>query len=231
MTTPPGVPPGFRWVPPPNWPPASPGWYPTPGWEPPADWGAVPPGWVFWQPDPSAVQRRGWSGGKIASLVVAGVAGLLLFAGCVAAVSSGGGDDLATTSDSNGESEPAAFNPADYQALTNQTFQKLVKNPDAQKGERFVLYGYVTQFDAATGTDQFLASVGATRLPAGEEFDYDELAYFTGSASALDPAVKDDLIKVYVVGRGSFSYDTQIGGNTTVPKFKIDRIEVLGNIG
>lgn len=41
---------GFRFVPPPGWPPPEPGWVPPPGWQPPPTWPPAPPGWEFWVP-------------------------------------------------------------------------------------------------------------------------------------------------------------------------------------
>lgn len=42
---------GFRFVPPPGWPPPEPGWEPPPGWQPPPTWPPTPAGWQFWVPD------------------------------------------------------------------------------------------------------------------------------------------------------------------------------------
>ena len=39
-------------TPPPNWPPAPPGWQPAPGWQPDPAWPPAPPGWNFWQRPP-----------------------------------------------------------------------------------------------------------------------------------------------------------------------------------
>jgi hypothetical protein len=41
---------GFRFVPPPGWPPPEPGWVPPAGWQPPPTWPPAPPGWEFWVP-------------------------------------------------------------------------------------------------------------------------------------------------------------------------------------
>lgn len=43
----------MRFNPPPNWPPAPPGWEPPPGWRPPPSWGSVPNGWQLWVDDRS----------------------------------------------------------------------------------------------------------------------------------------------------------------------------------
>jgi hypothetical protein len=43
--------PGFRFNPPPNWPPAPHGWSPPPGWRHDASWPEPPAGWQLWVPD------------------------------------------------------------------------------------------------------------------------------------------------------------------------------------
>ncbi len=45
----------------------------------------------------------------------------------------------------------------------------------------------------------------------------------------LGSVVKGDVFEAQVIVGGSFSYDTQIGGNTTVPKFEIVSINVYGS--
>jgi hypothetical protein len=88
----------------------------------------------------------------------------------------------------------------------------------------------VTQFDAATGTDAFLADSGATKkYPEYGFVDYTDNALFHGDANALADVVEGDLFQASVEVLGSFSYDTQIGGNTTVPEFRITKISVYGS--
>lgn len=41
----------MRFNPPPNWPPAPPGWVPPAGWEPDPAWGPPPYGWQLWVED------------------------------------------------------------------------------------------------------------------------------------------------------------------------------------
>ncbi len=43
---------GYRFNPPPDWPPAPEGFVPQPGWQPDASWPPVPPGWSLWIDDP-----------------------------------------------------------------------------------------------------------------------------------------------------------------------------------
>ena len=50
-----------------------------------------------------------------------------------------------------------------------------------------------------------------------------------GDADDLSDVVEDDVFKATVTVLGSYSYDTQIGGNTTVPHLQINKIKVIGN--
>lgn len=46
---------GYRFNPPPGWPPFPDGWRPPAGWKPDRNWPAAPAGWQFWVPP-----DRGW---------------------------------------------------------------------------------------------------------------------------------------------------------------------------
>ena len=49
----------MRFNPPPNWPPAPPGWTPPPGWQPDPSWPPLPPGWQLWVEDRSGASQGG----------------------------------------------------------------------------------------------------------------------------------------------------------------------------
>jgi hypothetical protein len=48
------------------------------------------------------------------------------------------------------KTEPAA-------GVSKRQWAKIVKNPESYKGDKYIIYGQVTQFDSATGDDSFLA--------------------------------------------------------------------------
>jgi hypothetical protein len=48
--------------------------------------------------------------------------------------------------------------------------------------------------------------------------------FFTGSDALFADFVQDDVVLVGATGLGSYTYDTQIGGSTTVPLFEVDGI-------
>ncbi|MDW3846315.1 hypothetical protein NMK34_06810 [Micromonospora sp. BRA006-A] len=115
--------------------------------------------------------------------------------------------------------------PPSYKTLTARQWKLIAKNPDGHIGEHYVVYGRVTQFDAATGTDTFRADVAHRRM--ADEFDYETNTMLSGSGSDLENLVEDDTFRANVMVLGSFSYDTQIGGSTTVPLLQIDSIKVV----
>jgi hypothetical protein len=124
--------------------------------------------------------------------------------------------------------EAAKLDPANYNTIGSRDYALITKSPDAHAGERYVLYGYVTQFDSATGPDAFLADTDAEQHT--EWYEYETNTFVVADdPSILSPVVEDDLVKMYVEVVGSFSYDTQIGGNTTVPQVTVRMIEVVGS--
>lgn len=106
----------------------------------------------------------------------------------------------------------------------------VAKNPDAYLGQTMVVYASITQFDAATGKCTFRANVAHTNMAASYEYEHNSI--FTGgdgdsNCPALADFVTDDEVRITATSMGSFSYDTQIGGNTTVPMFKVENITLI----
>jgi hypothetical protein len=107
----------------------------------------------------------------------------------------------------------------------------LAKKPDGHTGETMVVYGKITQFDAATGACTFRATIGHTNM--AQTYSYEHNSIFTGgdgktNCPALGDFVTDDEVRITATSLGSFSYDTQIGGNTTVPMFKVEAMSLAG---
>jgi hypothetical protein len=117
-----------------------------------------------------------------------------------------------------------------YKAISAREFAKVCKDPDSYIGRTFILWGEVTQFDAATGTDSFRANTGPAkrRIEYGMT-DYSQNSMMTGDASILSDVVAGDCFGARVTCWGSLSYDTQIGGSTTVPQFRVDAISRYGS--
>lgn len=122
--------------------------------------------------------------------------------------------------------EPTPADPAEFAMITERDWALIAKNPDAHIGEQIVLYAEVAQFDSATGSDTFRAYASADTL---EFWTLDGTnTVFTGDARLLGPVVQGDIVKIHATVTGSLSYDTQIGGNTTVPSLVVGLIDVIG---
>jgi hypothetical protein len=59
-------------------------------------------------------------------------------------------------------------------------------------------------------------------------FDGDN-TLLSGNAKQLDDLVEDDVFRASVTVLGDIDYDTQIGGNTTVPLLEVDSIKVISS--
>jgi hypothetical protein len=103
----------------------------------------------------------------------------------------------------------------------------IVKAPDDYTGNAYTVWGCITQFDAATGEGAFLAQSSYAWL-AYWHSEGDQ-AYLQGNAALLTDFVEDDVVSMTVISEGSFSFDTQAGGNTTVPQFEVTGITLEGS--
>jgi hypothetical protein len=114
-----------------------------------------------------------------------------------------------------------------YTALNARDWALVIKAPDAYIGKPLVVWGCISQFDAATGTDSFRAQ--ASNAKQAYWYSGATNAKFIGEKGLLAPFVKGDVIVMDLVILGSYSYDTQAGGNTTVPYFRIATITNKGS--
>ncbi|QDO87427.1 hypothetical protein FNH13_02995 [Ornithinimicrobium ciconiae] len=114
-----------------------------------------------------------------------------------------------------------------YTELSTRDLALVMKDPDAHSGERYVVYGYIWQFDAATGTEGFMARIDPVQHSRSYDFDHN-IAAHAGEAGLFDDLVEGDIVRMHVQVRGAYSYDTQIGGNTTVPMLRVNIVEAVG---
>jgi hypothetical protein len=122
--------------------------------------------------------------------------------------------------------------PVVHKKISARQWKLIAKSPDSHIGEHLIIYGTVTQFDAATGTDTFRANVdGIKHRPSYGFVDYPTNVILTGDESALSDLVEDDLFTARVTVTGSLTYDTTIGGSTTVPQLQIASLSVTGSVG
>ena len=127
----------------------------------------------------------------------------------------------AAEAEASAAAQAALLDPASYSAISARDWQLIEKDPDSHVGEKYVIYGRVTQADASTGTEGFRADTSGE--PQAEWYNYDINTIVAADAEITKTVVTDDLVTMYVMVGGSYNYDTQAGGNTTA-------VMVLANI-
>lgn len=172
-------------------------------------------------PQPRKKRRARW--------IVIPIVVLALFAGC-SIVLSGLGSTPAGKLSSNNQAPVSQEQVDAAPELTERDLALLVKEPDANTGKTIVIFAKITQFDAATGDCVFRANVAHQKME--NSWDYSENAVFGGEGgkagcSALKGFVAEDEVRITATSLGSVSYETQIRGNTTVPAFRVEKIESL----
>jgi hypothetical protein len=113
--------------------------------------------------------------------------------------------------------EKAAARAAKRQAFiaqaANISYQQLLAHPSRYEGKKAVYRGQIFQVQEDSGTTIILLSV--TDQGYGFWDDHVWVEY----DGAIDGAA-DDMITVYGTLTGTQDYDTQAGGNTTVPSMR-----------
>jgi hypothetical protein len=120
--------------------------------------------------------------------------------------------------------EAARLDRSTYESVNPREFALMAKNPDSWAGRKIVVYGVITQFDPATGATAFRADTGPA--PTTDRYDYDQNTFITAhDARMAANFVEKDIVTMFVEVQGAFTYDTQIGGSTTVPALTANIIE------
>lgn len=125
--------------------------------------------------------------------------------------------------------QPAGPDLSTFETVDDREMALIHKNPDGSAGKELIIYGDIIQLDAATGPCNFLMSAAADPgLDFGGQFN---AFAASGDGSSVcpvfDPLVEGDRVKLWVTVLGSLSYDTQVGGNTTVPEFHVWQAEAV----
>lgn len=107
--------------------------------------------------------------------------------------------------------------------IANRELALILKDPDANIGKIFKIWGEISQFDSATGTNTFRAQISHQR----EQYWYTDgySVILTGNASDLRDYIEDDVFLATIEVEGSTTYSNIMGGGNTVPTFTIHRIE------
>jgi hypothetical protein len=125
--------------------------------------------------------------------------------------------------------EAERLDPDSYEEISDRDWALVERDPDAHAGDRYVLYGYVTQFDSNTGAESF--RVNTSGQPKSDWYDYEINTLVVASdAEIVEDVVTDDLVTMHVEVLGAYSYTTTLGGEMTVPLVQVNIISVDGSV-
>jgi hypothetical protein len=118
---------------------------------------------------------------------------------------------------------PQDLDPSTYESLSARDYALLVKDLDSNIGRKIVVYGVVTQFDAATGKAQLRANTGA------QPDDYLQYTIIdTLDPSILANVVRRDAVTMWCQVKGSATYGPTFGRHMTIPEFWVYIIRDAG---
>ena len=127
------------------------------------------------------------------------------------------------------EEEAAQTDPENYDSPSERDWALVERDPDAHEGEKYLLYGYVTQADAATGDISIRVDTGPTQQHRWH--DYDVNTYLiAGRDDVFSDVVQGDHVEMLVEVAGAFTYDTAIGGSATAVLAAAYDVEVIGQL-
>lgn len=124
------------------------------------------------------------------------------------------------------DAQATRFDRQTYAAIGEREYAVLARNPDAEKGKRFVLYGYITQFDSVTGSSMFRADTSALGGTQWYDFDLNTIVNFDPTIGR--DVVNKDIVTLYAEVVGSQTYTTALGGNETALVLRANIIETTG---
>ncbi|MEV0889977.1 DUF4190 domain-containing protein [Promicromonospora sp. NPDC050262] len=116
--------------------------------------------------------------------------------------------------------------PEEFVRLDAAQWESIAKNPDEAQGRAVVVFAEVMQFDGSTGPDRFLAGAGVDQ--PGSAYELETQSVFVAEEALLDGVEAGDVLKIHAVVDGSFTYENQIGGASTVPALTVAKIEDVG---
>jgi hypothetical protein len=101
------------------------------------------------------------------------------------------------------------------------------RDPDAHAGEKYLVYGCITQFDANTGAGTFRANTGGAQQKSCWTYSVNTIVN-AGPGTDVSKVAEEDLVKMYIEVVKAYSYTTTAGGSTTVPLVQVNIIQTTG---
>ncbi|WP_261773642.1 hypothetical protein [Rhodococcoides corynebacterioides] len=172
------------------------------------------------------MDKQQWS--RSVLLVCGAVVAVMVLIGLVVSFFSPSSPDDSAGAAASDSSAAAAVDQSrldrsSYANLDDRSLSMVLRDPEAEKGRRVVLYGEVTQFDTITGPELFMAQVAGAPSDAG--YTNSILVRLRDAAVARD-VVEDDLVTLYVELDGVQSYENRLGQETQAAVVWANIVEV-----
>lgn len=122
---------------------------------------------------------------------------------------------------------PAVTHPnvseADYKAMcTEIRFDDLARNPDNYKGQMFKFTGEVIQVVMGTNTMDLRMNVTKVENEGAGWVYYEDTIYITVQVEeGADKILVDDIITVYGICCGDYTYESVLGSQITLPRIDV----------
>lgn len=118
-----------------------------------------------------------------------------------------------------------------FPKYSKRDYKKLLRDPDSYRGKAIQVWGEVTQYDSATGNEALRANISYKKKALSYGYSqYEDNVIIEGDEEILSKLVEGDLFFAKAIVVGSFSYDTQIGGSTTVPELHVMKVKRYGSV-
>lgn len=126
------------------------------------------------------------------------------------------------------EEAEALTDPANYASPSERDWALVERDPDAHAGEKYLLYGNVTQADSATGN--LSIRVNTSPVEQSRRFDYDVNTFLlSGRDDVFADVVQGDHVRMLVEVEGAYTYGTAIGGSATAVLVTAYDVDVIGS--
>jgi|LSQX01.1.fsa_nt_gb uncharacterized membrane protein YcgQ (UPF0703/DUF1980 family) len=106
---------------------------------------------------------------------------------------------------------------------TGITFNQLSRNPDDYEGKKVKFTGEVLQVTEVTGEVQIRL---ATEENSWGGYSGDVIYIFFDSSLISSRILEDDVITIYGIARGLYSYTSVMGANVTLPLIEVLKIDI-----
>ncbi|TLP71958.1 hypothetical protein [Nesterenkonia sphaerica] len=127
------------------------------------------------------------------------------------------------------QEEAAQMDPANYESPSERDWALVERDPDSHKGEKYRLYGYVTQADAATGNFTIRVETSPTQKYRWIDYEVNTMV-IAGREGVFSDVVQGDHVRMLVEVEGALTYDTAIGGSATAVLVTAYDIKVIGQL-